>query len=414
METKKLNVVQMKISEIKVYENNPRDNDGAVEAVANSIKSFGFKVPIIVDSNNVIIAGHTRLKASKRLGLTEVPVIVADDLTEDQIKAFRLADNKTSELASWDLDKLTEELRFIEMDMEQFGFEDLEALLDDGSAEDDGFNEDEALPENPFSRKGDVFILGKHRLMCGDSTKVEDIQKLTDGKKMDFLLCDPPYGVDYSNDAGSIENDDLKEDEFIEFLTNAFKAADSVLKDGACFDVWYADCQSYCFYKAIHDIGWKLSQMLIWKKDSLVLSRKDFHSIHEPCMYGWKLGAAHNYYNDRKQTTVMEYPKPKHNDLHPTMKPLELFGYQIKNSSKKNDNVMDTFSGSGTTLICCEQLDRNGFCMELDEKYVDVIVKRYIRYVQSYDNCYLIRDGVKISLKDIEDYHIDFDDSILE
>lgn len=414
MEFKKLNVIHLKVSNLIAYENNPRKNDDAVDAVASSIKSFGFKVPVIVDSNNVIIAGHTRVKACKKLGITEVPCVIADDLTEDQIKAFRLADNKTSELAEWDLDKLSEELKFIEMDMSQFGFEDLEQELDREVLEDE-FDENEAVSENPYSRKGDIFILGNHKLMCGDSTINDDVKKLVDGKQVDMIFTDPPYNVDYEGSTGmKIQNDKQKDEDFYNFLSSAFNNMFECVKPGGVIYCCHADTEGLNFRTAFKNAGFKLAECLIWVKNSLVLGRQDYHWRHEPILYGWKEGAGHYFVDDRTQDTIWEYNKPKANNLHPTMKPLELVGKAIKNSSKRNESVLDLFGGSGSTLIACEQIQRNAFLMELDERYVDVIVKRYLRFIQSYEGCYLIRDGEKIPLESIKDYQVEFNDLILQ
>ena len=408
----KLNLVQMKISDLVMYENNPRKNDNAVEAVANSIRSFGFKVPIIIDKNNVVICGHTRVKASKKLGMDEVPCVIADDLNEEQVKAFRLADNKVSELAEWDLDKLAEELQFIDMDMLQFGFEDLEESMERDVLEDE-FNENEELPVNPYAKKGDIFVLGKHRLMCGDSTLVEDVAKLCDGKVADMIFTDPPYNVDYEGGTGmKIQNDKQKDADFFEFLTKAFNNMAANVKNGGSIYCCHADTEGINFRTAFKSAGFKLAECLIWVKNSLVLGRQDYHWRHEPILYGWKEGASHYFVDDRTQDTVWEYNKPKNNDLHPTMKPLELVGKAIKNSSKKGERVLDLFGGSGSTLIASEQIDRCALLMELDEKYVDVIVKRYLRFIQSYDDCYLIRDGVNIPLSTIEDYKVEFSVSL--
>ena len=408
----KLNLVQMKISDLVMYENNPRKNDNAVEAVANSIRSFGFKVPIIIDKSNVVICGHTRVKASKKLGMDEVPCVIADDLNEEQVKAFRLADNKVSELAEWDLDKLAEELQFIDMDMLQFGFEDLEESMERDVLEDE-FNENEELPTNPYAKKGDIFVLGKHRLMCGDSTLVEDVAKLCDGKVADMIFTDPPYNVDYEGGTGmKIQNDKQKDADFFEFLTKAFNNMAANVKNGGSIYCCHADTEGINFRTAFKSAGFKLAECLIWVKNSLVLGRQDYHWRHEPILYGWKEGASHYFVDDRTQDTVWEYNKPKNNDLHPTMKPLELVGKAIKNSSKKGERVLDLFGGSGSTLIASEQIDRCALLMELDEKYVDVIVKRYLRFIQSYDDCYLIRDGVNIPLSTIEDYKVEFSVSL--
>ena len=267
----------MKISDLVMYENNPRKNDNAVEAVANSIRSFGFKVPIIIDKNNVVICGHTRVKASKKLGMDEVPCVIADDLNEEQVKAFRLADNKVSELAEWDLDKLAEELQFIDMDMLQFGFEDLEESMERDVLEDE-FNENEELPVNPYAKKGDIFVLGKHRLMCGDSTLVEDVAKLCDGKVADMIFTDPPYNVDYEGGTGmKIQNDKQKDADFFEFLTKAFNNMAANVKNGGSIYCCHADTEGINFRTAFKSAGFKLAECLIWVKNSLVLGRQDYH-----------------------------------------------------------------------------------------------------------------------------------------
>ena len=404
-----MNVVMKKIADIHAYENNPRKNDNAVDAVAASIKNFGFKQPIVIDKNNVIVAGHTRVKAALRLGLTEVPCVIADDLTDEQVKAFRLADNKTAELAEWDLDKLSEELKFIDMDMEEFGFEDLEKELERDVLE-DNFDENEQLPEVPYAESGDIFVLGRHRLMCGDSTKDDNVKTLMDGKTADMVFTDPPYNVDYEGTAGKIMNDKQDEESFFKFLSDAFANMYASLKAGGAIYCCHADTEGLNFRTAFTKAGFKLAECLIWEKDTFVFGRQDYHWKHEPILYGWKDGAAHYFVDDRTQDTIWNFPKPKANDLHPTMKPLELVGKAIKNSSRKNEIILDLFGGSGSTLIASEQIERKAYLMELDERYVDVIVKRYLRFVQSYENSYLIRDGIKTPLADIACYHIEFDE----
>ena len=413
MAANRLNVVTMKIADLKAYENNPRKNEKAVDAVANSINSFGFKVPVIIDKNNVVVAGHTRLLACKKLGIDEVPCVIADDLTEDQIKAFRIADNKTAELADWDFDKLKEELGSIDIDMEQFGFTDLEKIMDREVMEDE-FDENEALPENPYAKKGDVFILGKHRVMCGDATSKEDVLKLVDGKITDMIFTDPPYNVDYEGSNGmKIQNDKQKDTDFKDFLLKSFKNMAEVTKPGGSIYCCHADTEGLNFRSAFIEAGFKLAECLVWVKNSLVLGRQDYHWRHEPILYGWKEGGSHYFIEDRTQDTVWEYNKPKANDLHPTMKPLELVGRAIKNSSRKDGLVLDLFGGSGSTLIAAEQIQRSTYLMEIDERYVDVIVKRYLRFVQGYENSYLLRNGEKFSLKDIADYRIEEDEKVL-
>ena len=369
------------IDEIKPYENNPRDNDDAVDAVANSIKEFGWQQPIVVDNEGVIIAGHTRYKAAQKLGLKHVPVVVADNLTPDQVKAYRLADNKTAELADWNMDLLNDELDQIrDIDMSDFGFDDLDSLeLEDAdTAKDDNF--DEATPTEPKSKPGQIYQLGRHRLMCGDSTNKSDVKELMGGYQADLLLTDPPYNVDYTRKtktAMKIVNDHLKDDDFYKFLYSAFDCAKENMKDGAAYYVWYASSQAINFRRALNDAGMKVRQQLIWEKNQIVIGRQDYQWQHEPCLYGWNEDGSHAWYSDRKQSTVLHFDKPQRSDLHPTMKPIPLFDYQIKNSSKSGDIVLDLFGGSGTSIMACEQDGRTCYTMEFDPKYVDVIINRW-------------------------------------
>jgi DNA modification methylase len=386
---------------LQEYENNPRNNDEAIKAVANSIKEFGFKVPIVITSDNVIIAGHTRLKASVSLGLTEVPCIIADDLNEEQIKAFRLADNKTAELATWDLSKLEEELSELDMDMLQFGFEEMEELLPDNAADDD-FDIDDEIPKVPFSQSGDIYELGPHRVLCGDSTDSEQVKTLLDGKVVDMIFTDPPYNVDYEGTAGKIKNDKMEDDTFYLFLLAAFQNMFEHTKPGGAIYCCHADTEGLNFRNAFKKAGYKLAECLIWVKNALVLGRQDYHWRHEPILYGWKEGAAHYFVDDRSQDTIWEYNKPRKNEEHPTMKPLELVGKAISNSSRRHETILDLFGGSGSTMIAADQLDRKAYLMELDEKFIDVIVKRYIKHRESNDNCYLIRDGERSPLSDFD------------
>jgi len=388
---------EINIDFIKEYENNPRKNDVAIEKVAKSIKEFGFKVPIIIDKNNIIVTGHTRLKAAKQLKMKKVPCIIADDLTPEQVKAFRLADNKVSEYSTWDLDKLQSELielKVIDFNIEDFGFETknidtstanvneiLEKFTDTTTEiKEDDFNIEEAIPEIPITTLGQVWQLGSHRIMCGDSTQTEDVMCLMNGNKADMLLTDPPYNVNYvgkTKKALTIENDKMDDYNFKNFLNNAFKIACDQLKPGGAFYVWYASREHCNFENALNNAELEVRQQLIWIKNTMVLGRQDYQWKHEPCLYGWKNGATHNWYSDRSQTTILNFNKPTKSELHPTMKPVELLAYQIKNSSKENDIVLDLFGGSGSTLIACEQLNRQCYMMELDLKYCDVIIKRW-------------------------------------
>lgn len=378
-----LKIIYKEVDELIPYVNNPRNNKNAVDAVASSIKNFGFKVPIVVDRENEIVTGHTRLLAAKKLGMSEVPVVVADDLSDAEVKAFRLADNKVSELADWDWSLLEAELDDLEdldleFDMEEFGFDLLSESGEYTDVLEDEF--DDELPVQDKTKSGNVWILGKHRLMCGNSLDPEDVNKLMRGERADLLLTDPPYNINYqgaTKEKLTIQNDSMGDEEFREFLTNAFSCADSVMKPGASFYIWHAESEGYNFRGSLRDIGWQVRQCIIWNKSQMTLGRQDYQWKHEPCLYGWTEGGSHSWYSDRKQTTVLNFDKPLRNGEHPTMKPVELFAYLIENSSKKGDAVLDLFGGSGTTLIACEQLGRNAFIMELDEKYCDVIINRW-------------------------------------
>lgn len=374
-----MQIVNKNINEIKEYENNPRNNDNAVEYVANSIKEFGFKVPIIIDKNNIIVAGHTRYKASKLLGIDEVPCIVADDLTEEQIKAFRLVDNKSAELATWNLDLLNMELESItDLDMELFDFnieKDLKEVVDD--------DYEVELPEEPKSKLGDIYKLGNHYLMCGDSTKKEDVDRLMNNQLADLIVTDPPYNVNYegkTEDSLKIMNDNLEDTSFYSFLKQAFDNLFVYTKEGGAVYIFHADTEGLNFRKAFKDSGYKLAQCLVWIKNTFVMGRQDYQWRHEPILYGWKLGASHYFVDDRTLDTVLEFDKPNRNAEHPTMKPIELIAYLIKNSSKKDEIVLDLFGGSGSTLIACEQLERKAYMMELDPRYCDVIIDRWEKF----------------------------------
>lgn len=377
-----VNISTIQIKDIRPYEKNARNNKNSVEKVTQSIKEFGFKVPIVLDKNNVIVCGHTRYEAAKKLKMAAVPCVIADDLTENQIKAYRLADNKVAEFATWDFDILKDELFAIDdIDMSDFGFD-----LEFGDDEEQEVQEDDyitEIPKEPKSKRGDIYQLGRHRLMCGDSTNIADVEKLVDGKKVDMLLTDPPYNVDYegkTKEKLKIENDKMSNDNFRQFLIDAFRNANSVMRDGAVFYIWHADSEGYNFRGACFDVGWKVRQCIIWNKNSMVMGRQDYQWKHEPCLYGWKDGASHNWENDRKQTTVIDMQKPNRNDIHPTMKPIQLFDYQIKNNTKKGDVVLDLFGGSGTTIMACEQNGRVGYSMEYDARYIDAIIDRWEQF----------------------------------
>ena len=397
-------VIQMKLTDLIPYENNPRINDDAIDVVANSIKEFGFKNPIIIDKDNVIVCGHTRRLAAIKLGLTEVPCIRADDLTEDQIKAFRVADNKTSELSTWDLDKLKIELGDIELNMADFGFEDLLDQMKE-LPEDDEFDADTELEKEAFVKKGDIWHLGRHKLMCGDST-TSDVQVLMEGKYADLCVTDAPYNVDYEGGSGmKIQNDNMSGEEFYKFLDKAFKNINLSLKPGACFYEFFATREHVNFENALKDNDLSPKQELIWSKNGqFTLGRQDYQWDFEPCFYGWKNGASHNWYSDRKQKCVLTFDKPKRNELHPTQKPVPLISYLMKNSSRPKDLVIDLFGGSGTTLIAAEETDRTCFTMEIDEKYASAIVRRYVKARGNTDDVFVVRDDEQIKATEIYDF----------
>lgn len=370
---------------------------GVVVAAAKRGREFGFKVPIIIDKNNVIIAGHTRLKAAKKLGLTDVPVVKADDLTEDQVKAFRLADNKVSEIASWNEDLLLEELKAINLDMTQFNFEEPLEIT-----EEEDFNIDDAVDSisNPVTNQGELWKLGNHLLLCGDST-TDDVLSVMNGDLADLYLSDPPYNVAVSNSQGmTIENDNLQDSEFRDFLSKTFYQVERVLKEGGAFYVWHADTEGLNFRAALLENNLTIKQNLIWVKNQFIMGRQDYQWQHEPCLYGWKEGASHFFTKNRKQatviddsinldlltkeelkeliqTTILRFDKPLKNTDHPTMKPIPLIERLIRNSSRKGEIVLDTFGGSGTTLLASEKLERKCRMVEYDPKYVDVIIERW-------------------------------------
>ena len=352
-----MNIVYKSPAELIPYRKNAKEHDKKqISNVAKSIKKYGFQQPIVVDKNMVIIVGHCRHLAALKLGLDEVPVVVADNLTDEQVKEFRLVDNKSNE-SDWIMEFLQEEIPLLP-GLEDFEFdwklpqvEELDAVEDDYDGE---------LPEAPKSKLGDIYQLGRHRLMCGSSTDPEQVKQLMGGMQADMLLTDPPYGVDYvgkTKDALKIENDSFQGDDFLHFLADAFDAADAVMKPGAVFYIWHADSNGGIFRNACEMVGWQVRQCLVWVKNSMVMGRQDYQWKHEPCLYGWKEGAGHLWASDRKQTTVLEFDKPARNDIHPTMKPVKLFDYQMKNNTKGGDIVLDLFGGSGTTIIAADRTD---------------------------------------------------------
>ena len=375
-----MNIQMINLNQIKPYKNNPRKNANAVDAVMNSIKEFGFKQPIVIDKNYEIVAGHTRVLAAKKLNLTEIPCIIADDLTEQQIKAFRLADNKTHELAEWDFDLLDIELDDIaDLNMGDFGF-DISVDFEHQEFKDDDFDVEAAIPDEPITKLGDIWQLGNHRLMCGDGTNADDIDKLMDGHNAQLIVTDPPYNVDYEGKTQQklkINSDRQTDAAFREFLLAAFKNIYRVSKAGAAVYIFHADSKGLDFRHAFKEAGFDTKQCLIWLKNTFVLGHQDYHWKHEPILYGWKDGSSHYFIDHRTQTTVIEHNRPTKNSEHPTMKPVSLIEQLIHNSSKVGWAVLDIFGGSGSTLIACEQLKRSCYMMELDPRYCDVIVKRW-------------------------------------
>lgn len=400
----------MAVSKLVPYVNNARTHNAQqITKLRSSLREFGFINPVIVDREYNVIAGHGRILAAKEEGIEEVPCVFVDYLTPAQKKAYILADNRMAMDAGWDEELLRVEIEALQaesFDVGLTGFDekDIAELFagEDGDVQDDDFDVDEELQKPPVSKSGDVWLLGNHRLICGDSTKEETYPVLMDGKKANLVVTDPPYNVNYEGSAGKIQNDNMENDKFYQFLLDAFLNMEKAMADDASIYVFHADTEGLNFRKAFSDAGFYLSGTCIWKKQSLVLGRSPYQWQHEPCLYGWKKKGKHQWYSDRKQTTIWEFDKPKKNGDHPTMKPIPLIAYPIKNSSMSNCIILDPFGGSGSTLIACEQLSRICHTIELDEKYCDVIVKRYIEQVGSADAVSVIRDGRTIRFEDLE------------
>ena len=413
------------IDKLKPYEKNARTHSPEqVDKIAKSIEQFGFINPILIDGDYGIIAGHGRVMGAKQVGMTEVPCIFVEDLTDTQKRAYILADNKLALDAGWDDEILKAELNFLkevnfDISLTGFDMDEIDLNATDIEFKEDDFDVDAELPAEPKAKLGDIYQLGRHRIMCGSSTSAEDVKKLVDGAVMDLCVTDPPYNVNYGsinetgygkerNNANKILNDNMDDLSFYNFLLDFYTNMMSVLKEGGAFYIFHADSESLNFRGALKEAGGTVKETLIWVKNALVLGRQDYQWKHEPCLYGWKEGAGHYFIDDRCQTTVFEDDsalqkmskdqliqlvkqiqeeqcpttiihenKPMKNDLHPTMKPINLIGRLVKNSSRKNENVFDGFGGSGSTLIACEQLNRNAYLMELDPKYIDVQIKRW-------------------------------------
>lgn len=388
------------------YVNNARTHSPEqVLKLRSSIREFGFINPVIIDREYNVIAGHGRIMAAKDEGITEVPCVFADHLTEAQKKAYIIADNRMAMDAGWDEELLRIEIEALQaeaFDISLTGFEeqeltDLFASEDKSDVEDDDFDLNEALEKASFVKRGDVWQVGRHRLMCGDATSEEDVATLMDGKLANLIVTDPPYGVSFtSSDGLSIQNDSIKGEEFYNFLLKAFQNAASHLEKGGAAYVFHADTEGLNFRRAFMDAGFHLAGCCIWVKNSLVLGRSDYQWQHEPVLYGFMKNGKHPWYSDRSQTTIWNFNKPKRNKNHPTSKPLDLLAYPIGNSSQANGIVVDTFGGSGSTLMACEQTNRICHMMELDEKYASVILRRYVEDTNDAENVYVIRDGERI------------------
>ena len=386
-------VEQWPIEKLVPYAKNSRTHsEEQVAQIAASIREWGFTTAVLVDEAGSIIAGHGRVMAARKLGMETLPVMVASGWTDAQKRAYVIADNKLALNAGWDNELLAlelGELGDLGFDLELTGFTDDEIKAITPVEVSEGLTDEDAtpeVPEQPVTVPGDVWLLGKHRLLCGDSTSIVDLERLADGQLVDMWLTDPPYNVSVQGgnhgdperkNGKRIMNDQMGDEQFRQFLRDAYTSADAVMKPGAVFYIWHADSEGYNFRGAARDAGWSVRQCLIWKKSSIVMGRQDYHWKHEPCLYGWKEGAGHLWAADRKQTTILEFDKPSRNGEHPTMKPVALFEYQMLNNTKGGDIVLDSFGGSGTTLIAAEKNGRVARLMELDPKYCDVIIKRW-------------------------------------
>lgn len=407
------------IAKLIPYVNNARTHSPEqITKLRSSLREFGFINPVIIDRDFNVIAGHGRLLAAKEENITEVPCVFVDYLTEAQKKAYIIADNRMAMDAGWDEELLRVEIESLQgedFDVLLTGFDEKELsdLFKDGSdseAKDDDFDLTAALEKAAFVERGDIWTVGRHRLMCGDATNPDDVSALMDGKKANLILTDPPYGVSFKSSSGlTIQNDSMKDEDFYNFLLSAFKCmADHLEKGGAAY-VFHADTEGLNFRRAFVDAGFHLAGCCIWVKDSLVLGRSDYQWQHEPVLYGFMQNGKHNWYSDRKQTTIWNFAKPKRNANHPTSKPLDLLGYPIGNSTQENAIVIDTFGGSGSTMMACEQMNRVCYSMELDEKYASVILRRYVDDTGDAEGVYVIRNGEKIPysalVKEVEQKH---------
>jgi len=406
-----MDIQTLPVAKLAPAEYNPRKDlkpgDPEYEKLKRSITEFGYVEPVIWNrTTGHVVGGHQRLKVLIDTGVTEVECVVVD-MSEEKEKALNVALNKIS--GDWDKEKLSlliADLQGADFDVSLTGFDvpELDALFKDAQRDgvhDDDFDVDAALKEPAITKPGDLWLLGKHRLVCGDSTKKDVFDLLLDGRQANLVVTDPPYNVNYEGSAGKIKNDNMTDSAFYDFLLASFQNMEASMASDASIYVFHADTEGLNFRRAFSDAGFYLSGTCIWKKQSLVLGRSPYQWRHEPILFGWKKKGKHEWYADRKQTTIWEFDKPKQNADHPTMKPVELLAYPILNSSMANCIVLDPFGGSGSTLIACEQTDRTCFMIELDEKFCDVIIKRYIEQVNGSDDVFLIRNGERISYKEI-------------
>lgn len=380
-----------------------------IAQIAASIKEFGFLAPVVVSEDNTILCGHGRFYAAQKLGLKKIPCIKESHLTEAQRRAYVIADNKLSLNAGWDDELLAVEIADLQgegFDLSLTGFSEDEVadLFSTGSsaAKDDDFDLTTALENASFVQNGDIWTVGRHKLMCGDATKAEDVSALMNGSRANLVLTDPPYGVSFTSSSGlKIQNDSIKGEDFYNFLLQSFKNMAAHLESGGAAYVFHADTEGLNFRRAFADAGFHLAGCCIWVKNALVLGRSDYQWQHEPVLYGFLQNGKHSWYGGRKQTTIWNFDKPKRNAEHPTSKPLDLLAYPIGNSSQENAIVLDTFGGSGSTLMACEQTNRICRTMELDEKYASVILRRYVEFTKRPEDVYVTRDGEKLFFSDL-------------
>ena len=395
----------VEIDKLIPYINNARTHSKEqINKLRSSLREFGFINPVIIGRDYGIIAGHGRVMAAREEGIDAVPCVFVDHLTEAQKKAYIIADNRMALDAGWDEEILRVEIEALQAEafdisLTGFGDDEISDLFgkDKNDIEDDDYDLTAALEKAAFVEKGDVWVVGRHRLVCGDATNAEDVALLMDGKRANLIVTDPPYGVSFKSTSGlTIKNDSMKDEEFYNFLYKSFENMVAHLESGGSAYVFHADTEGLTFRKAFIDVGFHLAGVCIWSKNSLVLGRSDYQWQHEPVLYGFLKNGKHRWYSDRKQTTIWNFNKPKRNENHPTSKPLDLLSYPIRNSSQENAIIIDTFGGSGSTLMACEQTNRICYTMELDEKYASVILRRYVEDTGDAENVYVLRGDKRI------------------